>query len=83
MLLEGDVIGEPRADEVKDLERRSDGELDGVAPDHRMLHKGAQDRGMLRRAMLGVGRQQDLLLETEVRLLLGLPVGSETCASRR
>lgn len=72
--LESDVLGEPCAEVVQKTERRRICEPGGVAADQYVVDEHADDRGVLGLAMFGVGWEQQLFLEAEVKLLLGIPV---------
>jgi len=78
VFLESDVAGEPGAEIVQQLERRCSCEPGGVATDQHVVQERADDRGVIRLAVCGVGREQELFLEAEVQLLFGLPVGEKS-----
>jgi len=78
VFLETDVGGEPGAEVVQQLERLGGFEPGGVATDQHVVQERTDDRGVVGLAVCGVGREQELFLEAEVQLLLGVPVGEES-----
>lgn len=77
VLLEVDMLLESLAKFVQCLKGRSERESFGVATDQHVVEERRGDSGVIRVAVCGVGRQQQLLLDTEVQLLLCLPVLEE------
>jgi hypothetical protein len=75
VLLELDVVCESLTEVVEQLEWRRAGEPGCVAADHHVVEEHADDRGVVGLAVSGIGWEQKLLLEAEVQLLLGVPVG--------
>jgi hypothetical protein len=77
LFLEPDVVREACPELVQQLERWRRGERGGVAADEHVVEEHADDRGVVGLAICGVCREQELFLEAEVQLLLGVPVGKK------